>query len=297
MKRILLSIFLIVSSATEHDFDDLILTYQGETIATINHDAFTSSLTDLPLINHQMFSQLLDKLEQQINQDPVDAFINERNEIVAGSPGYRLDRETLTKELYTYFLNHNPKTLDIPTRIIHPRVSGELLAEIYVKEIGSYVTYFNKHKTKRSHNIHLATEAINNQVVFQGEVFSFNKIVGKRTVEKGYLPAPIIIKGELYDGVGGGICQVSSTLFNAVDKAGVKIIQRYSHSRSVPYVPPGRDATVSWYGPDFTFKNEFNQPILIRANAKHGRVFIQIYSSEVVNDSNKRLSFDLSALN
>jgi vancomycin resistance protein YoaR len=280
MKNLLLSLLLMVLPIHQHDHDDLTLTYKGSTIATINHDAFTSSFTDLPLINETMFTQLIDKLEQQINQEPVNAFINERNEIVSGKPGYKLDHETLTKELYTYILNHHPSTLEIPTIIVHPRVSGELLSEIYVKQIGSYVTFYKKHKSKRSHNIHLATEAINNQVVFQGEIFSFNKVVGKRTSEKGYLPAPVIIKGELYEGVGGGICQVSSTLFNAVDQAGVTIIQRYSHSRKVPYVPPGRDATVSWYGPDFTFKNEYNKPILIRANAKNGRVVISIYSSD-----------------
>lgn len=263
--------------------DDLALKHDGETIATINHDAFTSSLIDIPIIKEKMFEQLLTKLEQQINEDPVNAYINERNEIVSGNPGYRLNREQLTKQLYTYFLHHEPLEMEIPINTVHPRVSAELLSEIHTKQIGSYVTYYSENKNQRANNIALAAEAINNHVVFQGEVFSFNEVVGKRTTEKGYLPAPIIIKGELYDGVGGGICQVSSTLFNAVDKAGVKIVQRYSHSRSVPYVPPGRDATVSWYGPDFTFKNVYNQPILIRASAKYGRLVINVYSSEVVN--------------
>ncbi|MBM6617864.1 VanW family protein [Bacillus suaedaesalsae] len=263
--------------------DDLALKHDGETIATINHDAFTSSLIDIPTINEKMFEQLVTKLEQHINEEPVNAYINEKNVIVSGKPGYQLDREKFKQELYTYFLHHQPLELEIPTVTVHPRVSSELIADIHVKQIGSFVTYYSVHKSERSSNIAIAAEAINNHVVFQGEVFSFNEVVGKRTAEKGYLPAPIIIKGELYDGVGGGICQVSSTLFNAVDEAGVKIVQRYSHSRRVPYVPPGRDATVSWYGPDFTFKNVYNQPILIRASAKYGRLVIQIYSSEVIN--------------
>jgi vancomycin resistance protein YoaR len=283
MKNILFSLLLTLIPIHNHHNDDLVLLHHGTTIATINHDAFTSSLTDLPLVNDEMYSQLLEKLEQQINKDPINAYINEQNEIIQGQPGYVLDRDILTKELYTYFFNHKPLSVEIPIKTLHPRVSGELLADIHVKQIGSYMTYYNQNKSERSKNIQLATEAINNHVVFQGEVFSFNKVVGKRTTEKGYLPAPIIIKGELYEGVGGGICQVSSTLFNAVDSAGVKIVQRYSHSRSVPYVPPGRDATVSWYGPDFTFKNIYNQPILIRAKAKNGKVIIRIFSSEVIN--------------
>jgi vancomycin resistance protein YoaR len=76
---------------------------------------------------------------------------------------------------------------------------------------------------------------------------------------------------------------VSSTLFNAVDRSGLKIMERYSHSKRVPYVPPGRDATVSWYGPDFTFKNSYNQPILIRAKVHGGVMGVSIFSSESVN--------------
>ena len=154
---------------------------------------------------------------------------------------------------------------------VFPRVDGELLAEIKEKPIGHYVTYYNARNRNRSHNIRLAAAAINNTVLFPGETFSFNAVVGKRTKEKGYLQAPIIVRGELAEGIGGGICQVSSTLFNATDRAGLYIVKRYSHSRNVPYVRPGRDATVSWDGPDFVFQNRYNQPILIRAQAVPGK--------------------------
>ena len=132
----------------------------------------------------------------------------------------------------------------------------------------------------------LAVKAIDNVVVFPGESFSFNKVVGKRTASKGYMRAPVIVKGELAEDIGGGICQVSSTLFNAVDHTGVQIVERFSHSRKVPYVPPGRDATVSWYGPDFVFKNNLNQPILIKAKISNGNVLVRIYSSESVMSKN-----------
>src|SRR5690606_24482567 len=114
------------------------------------------------------------------------------------------------------------------------------------KLIGQYVTYYNSRNKNRSHNISLAAKSINNYVLFPGEVFSFNKVVGQRTISKGYMRAKVIVRGEFSEGIGGGICQVSSTLYNAADHAGLKIMQRYSHSRSVPYVPPGRDATVNW---------------------------------------------------
>nr|WP_237706217.1 VanW family protein [Ornithinibacillus scapharcae] len=95
------------------------------------------------------------------------------------------------------------------------------------------------------------------------------------------------MRGELSEDIGGGICQVSSTLFNAVDMNGITIVERYSHSRRVPYVPPGKDATVSWWGPDFSFKNELSHPILIRSKAKDGRLAIRIFTSESVHTRQK----------
>ena len=82
---------------------------------------------------------------------------------------------------------------------------------------------------------------------------------------------------------------MSSTLFNAADRSGLKILERYSHSKQVPYVPPGRDATVSWYGPDFTFKNKYNQPILIRAKAYPGKMIVLIYSSDEINIEKRKI--------
>jgi vancomycin resistance protein YoaR len=162
-------------------------------------------------------------------------------------------------------------------------VDSELLANIRVQKIGEYITYFNSNNENRAHNITLSTEAIDDYVVFPNETFSFNKVVGERSKENGYLPAPVIVKGELSEGVGGGICQVSSTLFNAVDKVGLEIVERYTHSRSVRYVPPGRDATVSWYGPDFRFRNNYNQPILIRTKRLGGSISVSLYSSDVID--------------
>jgi vancomycin resistance protein YoaR len=157
-----------------------------------------------------------------------------------------------------------------------------LLGNIQSKRIGRYITSFNLSNKERTNNIKLATIAINNTVLFPGETFSFNKVVGKRTAGKGYLRAPVIIRGSFSEDIGGGICQVSSTLFNAVDNAGLHIIQRFSHSRKVNYIPPGRDATVSWYGPDFVFKNKYNQPILIQAKTLGNKLIIKIYSSDVI---------------
>lgn len=261
----------------------LTINYENQPILMLDRSDLAFPLPGFPLIDEQKLQTAANQINKQIRREPVDAYLDEHNQLIPEKAGVELNQEEFTERLYSYFYQQGPASVEVPLRTIYPRVDSELLSEIRTKLIGHYVTFFNSRNRERSHNIFLATEKINNQVVFPGETFSFNQTVGERTKEKGYQPAKVIVKGEYSEGIGGGICQVSSTLFNAVDRAGLKIVKRYSHSRSVPYVPPGRDATVSWYGPDFSFKNEYNHPILIRAKVKNGMMFVFIYSSESIN--------------
>jgi vancomycin resistance protein YoaR len=263
--------------------ENLILTSKGEIISVVNRGEFTHSFLTVPVIDEGKYTQFVSDVAGQVYEQPTNAKFGKNGELIQEKVGYRLDEKKFKELFYDYIFKTGSAKEIIPLTTIYPRVDSELLVSIHTKKIGQFMTYYKSANKERSHNIALATEAINNHVVFPGETFSFNKVVGKRTSEKGYLPAPIIIKGELSEGIGGGICQVSSTLFNSVDLAGLDIVQRYSHSKQVPYVRPGRDATVSWYGPDFQFKNTYNQPILIRAFTSGGRCIIMIYSSEVIN--------------
>lgn len=263
-------------------FNNFTVTFEDETIAIVNRSEFASILGDQQ-IDVEKFNQFAEKISEQTYKTPLNATINDHGAIVTGELGYKLNLEKFSEQFYTYFFSSAPAEIEVPLLPLHPKVDSELLASIHVKRIGQYITYFNHRKEARAQNIAIAVEAINNHVVFPGEVFSFNEVVGKRTLDKGYLPAPVFIKGKVYSDFGGGICQVSTTLFNAVDQAGVQIMQRYSHSRHVPYVPPGRDANVSWYGADFTFKNIHNQPLLIRAKVASGSLSIIIESSDVIN--------------
>ncbi|MCM3628630.1 VanW family protein [Paenibacillus glycanilyticus] len=260
--------------------EELTIEHRGQPLARIKRQEY--GLPGTSFLDIGKFNKLQSKLEKHINNPPVNAYIGDRGHIVAEKPGYQLDRDRFAAQFYGYFFNNEPSAIDVPLTPVHAKVDSELLASIKEKAIGHYVTYYNSNNKNRSHNISLAAKAISNAVVFPGETFSFNRTVGQRTMEKGYLSAPVIVRGELSEGVGGGICQVSSTLYNAIDSAGLKIVQRYSHSRHVPYVMPGRDATVSWDGPDFVFQNQYNQPILIRAFAGSGRVFVSVYSSELI---------------
>lgn len=282
MKYALIAIIMLLTQQTNPP-EKLTITNNGELILTVSRNEFTTPVLGDVFINDEKYKQLLENLDDKIYREPVNARIDKKGNIVSSKNGNTLDKFTFQQKFQSYYYGQGSETLEVPKLHVYPKVDSELLEKIRTTQIGQYVTYFNVQNKERSHNIALSTDAINNHVVFPGETFSFNKVVGKRTEKKGYLPAPVIVKGELTEGIGGGICQVSSTLYNAVDRAGVKIVKRYSHSKRVPYVPPGRDATVSWYGPDFAFTNTHNQPILIRAKINEGSMIVKIFSSYQVH--------------
>ncbi|MCM3782169.1 VanW family protein [Neobacillus mesonae] len=260
--------------------DLLTVTQDGNSLSTI--DRTEHNLGVFPLLNMDTYDQWADQLDRISMKKPENARIAPDGQIVEGLNGYRLDRRKMMILFYDYYYGKGAATVEVPTYTLYPKVDAEVLSSIRTKPIGYYVTYFNSNNKNRSHNIALAAKAIDSAVVFPGESFSFNDVVGMRTVDKGYKRAGVIVRGELSEGVGGGICQVSSTLFNAVDRAGLQIVKRYSHSRNVPYVLTGRDATVSWGGPDFMFQNVYNQPILIRAYSSGGQIAVSVYSSELI---------------
>ncbi|KAB2336041.1 hypothetical protein F7731_11015 [Cytobacillus depressus] len=262
--------------------DSLSIENKGETILTIDRQDYAIPIPNMPLIDVKKYHELLDKLDKQTYIAPKNANIDPSGRVKNEEVGSRLHRRAFTDLFYTYFYNTNSSNIEVPLLPIHPRVDRDLLLHIRVKQIGRYVTFFNSNNKARSHNISLAAEAINNHVIFPGETFSFNQVVGKRTKGRGYMRAPVIVRGEMAEDIGGGICQVSSTLFNAADRAGLKILERYSHSKRVPYVPSGRDATVSWYGPDFSFKNGYSFPLLIQAKAYGGQMIIRIFSTDEI---------------
>ncbi|UED81862.1 VanW family protein [Lysinibacillus sp. CD3-6] len=161
--------------------------------------------------------------------------------------------------------------------------SGYYLEDIpYLEDVvvASYTTYFSSSDVGRNKNIELSAKAINNVIVGSGDTFSFNTVVGPRDEKNGYQPAPEIINKKLVMGIGGGICQTSSTLFNAVDQLPIKFVERHHHSLDVGYVPKGRDATVSYGGLDFRFQNTSDVPFLIKATYGKDFLTIEIRTSE-----------------
>ncbi|WP_240688994.1 VanW family protein [Ammoniphilus sp. YIM 78166] len=234
----------------------------------------------IPILNEKVVEKIGEHINEQIKVKEQSAYINGTGAIVEHLTGIALDRTKFFAVLQQLIYSKEESAASLPIQFIPPRVTTQQLKLSMQRQISSFATYYNNRNFNRSHNIQLASSAIHHYVLLPGETFSFNKVVGKRTAERGYKRAPVIVRGELSEGLGGGICQVSSTLFNAVDRAGLTILARYSHSKQVGYVPEGRDATVSWYGPDFSFRNDYDHPIMIKCYARHGANVVTIYSSK-----------------
>ncbi len=144
-----------------------------------------------------------------------------------------------------------------------------------------FCTAYSSSTPERKHNIKLASNALNDTFVDAGAEFSFNRSVGERTVKRGYKTSKIIVGGEFVDGVGGGVCQVSTTLYNAILLAGLKIIEYHPHSLPVSYVAPSFDAMVNSNSADLKFMNNTHNPIIIKTFADGEKLRVQIFGEEL----------------
>lgn len=176
---------------------------------------------------------------------------------------------------------NNDKTYEIPAKITYPAVTAKMLEDKYVnKIIASYTTSFAGSSANRIANIALAAKKIDGYVINPGKRFSYNGVVGPRTAAAGFKMAHVYVGNQVTDGIGGGICQVSSTLYNAALLSDMKIVSRTNHSMPVGYVPLGRDATVSYGSIDFVFENDKPYPVSVKASVSGTNVTVSIVGSK-----------------
>ncbi len=168
---------------------------------------------------------------------------------------------------------------------VEPEFSESVAREKYTT-ISTFTTNTTAN-SKRNTNVRLASEAINGTVLQPGEEFSFNEVVGERTEAKGYQAAAAYSNGEVVQEIGGGVCQVSTTLYNAVIRSGLKTTVRRSHTYEPSYVTPGQDATVSYGGPDYKFINNSNTAIGIRASYSNQVCTVSIYGIPILEEGVK----------
>ncbi|WYP28215.1 VanW family protein [Alkalihalobacillus sp. FSL W8-0930] len=259
-------------------WDELELIDHQENKITISLADFGFSNTDLTSdLNEEAMIEFASELASTIDTPMKNPTIDEFGTITEGENRVILSEEELIQDLHA--LSPRIKTLKLPIYVTKPTVTSEQLEGIDEYEVASFRTYFDSSVEGRTKNIQISADAINQYVLGPGDQFSFNKVVGERTIERGYQEAMEIVNKEFVLGIGGGICQTSSTLFNAIDAAGLEVVHRYTHSREVGYVASGRDATVSWGGPDFIFQNSFEQPVMIQTEVNQGELIVRVVSN------------------
>lgn len=204
--------------------------------------------------------------------------LGEDGKIIKGNPLVILKESELVEKILA--TSDKSATVTLPLYVTESNYSAANIESLDDVVIGSYTTYFKTSDAGRSKNIELSAKAIHNLIVGSGDFFSFNLNVGPRDVENGYQPAPEIINKKLVMGIGGGICQTSSTLFNAVDQVYIATLERHHHSLDVGYVPKERDATVSYGTLDYRFQNISGVPFIIKAIYRNGSLTVELRTSE-----------------
>lgn len=168
--------------------------------------------------------------------------------------------------------------IEIPIKKVEAKIKSDALSKISTK-ISTFTTSFKPSDSNRTDNIKIAAKTLTGTVVMPQDVFSMNKTLGPRTEDKGYKDAPVIVNGKLESGLAGGICQVTTTVYNAALLGNFEIVKRRPHALSVAYVAPGRDATISGDVIDFQFKNNYQNPIYIEAVVGTSTITVNIYGA------------------
>ena len=202
---------------------------------------------------------------------PVDATVEVNDDgtvnVTESKSGMVLDMPVLMDELDDAATGGGLRTIFVALTPAFPKLSTADVENMGLSALGSqFVTYFDPRNTSRANNIALAAKLVDGSVVEPGETFSLNAAMGPRTANRGFDYAPVIAADNvLRQGVGGGICQYATTLFNAVFIAGLPVVERRAHSLYISHYPIGRDATVAWGSVDFKFKNDTGKSIMIRS--------------------------------
>lgn len=252
--------------------------------------------TNIPLevtYDHSKAESFANKVAEEVKVLPVDAKIRRENGnfvITEEVIGQYIDVNDLIQIIESNLLLNNPSMpiISLATHEDLPKIKSNDLKRINTK-ISSFSTRFNGNDYGRSKNIEIAANAINGFVVFPGEEFSFNKVVGERTRSKGYMDAKIILNNKLIPGLAGGICQVSTTLYSAILQCDIPSTKREHHTLPSTYVPMGFDATVTDNGIDFKFINTLKYPIYIQSYCENNYLTVNIYSDLSISNVTHKL--------
>ena len=232
----------------------------------------STELTETPAID-------IDKIAAEVIGDPVNATVNKEDgkSIVSGKPGVQFDVDK-AREIIG---DGSRETYTIPVTVTQPAVTDDDLKEkLFRDTLAQTATNLDEGNTARTNNVRLAAKAINGTILNPGDEFSYNGVVGERTEARGYKPAHAYSGGKIIDEFGGGVCQPSSTLYMAVLRADLEVVERYNHSYTVSYTPLGEDATVDYGNLDFRFRNNTNYPVKILAQQTGGQMIMTLIGTK-----------------
>ncbi|MEA1940083.1 MAG: VanW family protein [Candidatus Caldatribacteriota bacterium] len=257
-------------------------------------------------LNEQKLDDLLNKINLAISRSPSKAKI-ENNRIIESKTGIKLDKKKFKRDLIEslYCLDDSKYSFEIAVDVVTPNPSTkDILSKLCIEnDLASYSTSFEGKENNTIYNINLSAKAINGILVKPQETFSFNKYVGPAEREDGYKESTIIANGKFRKGYGGGVCQVSSTLYNALILGNFKIVQRYNHSvygDATKYVPLGRDSGIFYGYKDLKFKNSYNHDIVIFAKAIEDEIRVNILGEdentaeiEIISKDKKVINYEI----
>ena len=219
------------------------------------------------MVRRERFGNMLADIKKEWCYPPEDAEVKAEGGVLRYRPhknGKGLKEEKLLAEILQrlYHWPSFPLSFQLETEVLPPAIKVSDFMNMGIKDkIVSFSTFFDDSSPGRNYNISLAAKALDNILLVPGEIFSFNDLVGEASLENGYREAPIIVNEQIEMGPGGGVCQVSSTIYNAALLSGLAVVERHHHSLPVAYLPPGFDATIAYNYLDLKFKN--NLPFYI----------------------------------
>jgi vancomycin resistance protein YoaR len=250
-----------------------------EAVRKESHPATLNALVIAASVNREVEQTTLD-----LEADPSG------NTVRAGTQGINVTESALNAALSSANRHETVQcTLTDPDYTV-----DEYKALLFRDVLGQCTTDFNPGNKGRTTNVLLATDFCNGVILMPGDVFSYNDSVGPRTYERGFKDATVYVGNSAEDGVGGGICQVSSTIYYAALRADLKIVERYAHSRMVTYVPLGEDATVAWGSKDFKFENNTDFPMKVVTSHKTNNLTVKLYGTQTV--ANKTVKIETTQL-
>lgn len=298
----------VIQSSYYMEGNNLILT-KGRTGYVVNVDETANTIiTDIQNFNikdNQIEISTLeespqaldiDAIHSEIYKQPSDAYFTQNPYAVYPSEN-GLDFAISVDEAKAMLQEEKDEYI-IPLQTLYPNVTTNMIGqEAFPDLLSSYSTSYSTRDRDRTTNLILAANKINGTVLMPGETFSYNTVVGERTIAAGYKEAPIYVSGEVVDGLGGGICQITTTLYNAVVYANLEIVERSNHQFVPSYSNPSRDATVVYGSIDFKFKNNRNYPIKISCSVSNGIAAFQIYGLKTADDYEVEISSRVTSQN